>query len=73
MSKAVPGKYKNGTVKLEDDVGWPEDQDVLVIPRNKTARSVVERIGRKKKKTTSKDDELIEDIIEHTESGEGID
>jgi len=63
MSKAVPGKYKNGTVKL----------DVLVIPRNKTARSVVERIGRKKKKTTSKDDELIEDIIEHTESGEGID
>jgi hypothetical protein len=73
MSKAVPGKYKNGTVKLEDDVGWPEDQDVLVIPRNKTGKSIVERMGRKKKRTTSKDDALIEEIIENTESGEGID
>jgi len=72
MSKAVPGKYENGSIRLLDQVGWPENQDVLVIPRTKPGKSVVDRIARKKK-AAPKDDELIEEIIEHTESGEGID
>jgi hypothetical protein len=72
MSKAVSGKYENGAVRLLDDVGWPEHQEVLVIPKGSPGKPVIERLAKKRKPGNGNAD-LVEQIIEDTEFGEGID
>jgi hypothetical protein len=72
MSKAVSGKYENGTVRLLDDVGWPEHQEVLVLAKGSPGKPVIEKLA-KKRKPDNGNDAIIDQIIEDTESGEGID
>jgi hypothetical protein len=69
MAKIIHGTVHKGIIKPGDVL--EENEEVLIIRVQKPKKSIVDTITKKRRKTL--DHNFVEEIIESTKSGEGID
>lgn len=69
MTKVVHGTVHKGMIKPVDML--EENEEVLIIRVQKAKKSTIDMIGKKPREMLNHS--FIEEIIESTESGEGID
>ncbi len=69
MTKVIHGMVHKGMINPVDMLD--ENEEVLIIRVQKTKKSKIDMIAKKPRKTLNHS--FVEEIIESTESGEGID
>ena len=69
MTKVVHGTVHKGMIKPGDEL--EENEEVLIIRVQKPKKSIIDMIGKKPREMLNHS--FVEEIIESTESGEGID